>query len=242
MVALVAGAALTACDRPGPKESYSALPATPEPVSGDGLVLRWRMTGGIAGLGGPGTMPEFSLYGDGRAVAGGKEYRLRPEALRRLLADARAAGLARPRSVDSPEVSDALVLQIRFQGATTKVAQPNEHGGLPAVRFWKRLDPRGWPASDQAAPARAYTPARLAVLTGELADQSAYGRPWPYAPLGKGVPAAGGRCTVLTGKDAGAAQRLAGQGDRWRSEGKVYSVRLRPLLPDESTCADLTRS
>ena len=73
-------------DRTGDR---TGVPASPG--DGDALVLRTMTTGGIAGLGGPGAMPEFSLYGDGRAIIGGPhpmEYHLTGAAVRRLVAEA----------------------------------------------------------------------------------------------------------------------------------------------------------
>ncbi|SEF83213.1 hypothetical protein SAMN04489712_102199 [Thermomonospora echinospora] len=264
LAALLLGAgAVTACatggdPAPPPAPIPTAPPGTsappvptvsPGPSAPGGLVLRWRLTGGIAGVGGPGALPDFSLYGDGRALvpAGGsplevREYRLTGDALRRLLDGARTAGLDRGRTVERPRIADAFTLVIRFGSARTRIEHPEEDGD-PAVRFWKRLDPRGWPRQDQAVPPRPHRYTRLAVLAGEVTGGTGGPvRRWPLSPLGRGEQAGGGLCTVLDGDDAATATRLgkaAPAGTLWRSEGKVYSVRWRPLLPDESTCRDM---
>ncbi|RAY13424.1 hypothetical protein DPM19_20375 [Actinomadura craniellae] len=226
---------------------------TPMPpgVSGaasDQMVLRWRRTGGIAGRGHGGEMPDFSLYGDGRAIVPGddpiepREYRLTPPALRGLLDGARAAGLGRSRTAERDDVADAFTLEITFGRAVTRVEHPEDSPGDPAVRFWKRLAPAGWAAGDQAAPPQPYAFPRLAILSGETADEG--GRSWPLVPLGAGTRLPGGLCSVVTGRDlprAVALARTAAPETRWRSEGRTYSVRWRPMLPGETTCADLGR-
>ncbi|XVQ12896.1 hypothetical protein ACQP1W_10180 [Spirillospora sp. CA-255316] len=259
---LIGAGALVACggQEQGQAAGTPSARADPGRASGGGggLVLRWRMTGGIAGLGGPGSLPEFSLYGDGRAIASQRtgasaplpvqrEYRLTPRALRRLLDEARAAGLDRSRTIGSGRVADAMVLEITMGAARTRIEQPEGRPGLPAVRFWKRLEPQGWPQADQAAPPRHYRSASVAVLAGE--SPAAPGQDvsdWPLdRPLGRGEQAAGGLCAVVTGEDRDTAVKhvaTARADHRWRSGGKVYSVRLRPLLPDERTCGDVART
>lgn len=245
----LACAALTACgtlaacgDGSGTAEPSASAPATTASPAKDGpageqLVLRWRKTGGIAGLGGPGSLPDFSLYSSGRAVAasqgGPTEYRLKPEALRRLLDEARAAGLARSHAVGPGGVADAITVVVSMDGATTRIVQPEAQSG-PEGRFLKRLDPAGWPASDLTGKPAPYKAEKTAVLAGPTTG-SATVKTWPLEPLGKGVQVAGAVCTV-----APAAKAPATSPDTaWRSGGQTYSVRLRPLLPAESSCQDV---
>ncbi|WP_344589857.1 hypothetical protein [Actinomadura vinacea] len=255
---LIGAVALVACGGQEPETGPGGGRGTARPDSGE-PVLRWRMTGGIAGLGGPGSLPDFSLYGDGRAITGPRdgapppplpvqrEYRLTPAALQRLLGEARAAGLERSRTIGPDRIADAMVLEIRMGAARTRIVQPESQAGAPAVRFWKRLDPRGWSRADQAEPSRPYRSSRVAVLAGE--SPAAGGQrvsDWPLKrPLGRGEQAAGALCTVVTGDDRDTAVKHVATADgdhRWRSGGKVYSVRLRPLLPDERTCQDVAKT
>ncbi|MFG2090115.1 hypothetical protein [Spirillospora sp. NPDC048824] len=245
--ALAACMALTACGDdsgtagpppPSPAPTSSSSPAK-EPA-GEQLVLRWRKTGGIAGIGGPGSVPDFSLYSSGRAVAASEgarggltEYRLKPEALQRLLDGARAAGFGRSHTVGSDRIADAIITVVTMGEAKTRIIQPESQAGAESA-FLKRLDPAGWPASDQAAPPEPYTPGRTAVLAGETLGTGTV-KEWPLGPLGDGVEAAGGICTLVpSGKVPETRPGIA-----WRSGGKTYSVRLRPLLPGESSCRDL---
>ena len=243
---------------PSPRTS-SPAPAIPggtaAPDSADQLVLRWRLTGGLAGRGAPGTPPDFSLYGDGRAIAADqdtapalREYRLTPAAFQKLVDEARAIGLDRPRTVDQPGVADAFTLSISFGRAETHIVVAGPGESDPAVRFSReRLDPRRWAESDQSGAARPYEPERLAVLASEVGPAGGQ-RPaarWPLSPVGRGPTAAGARCAVLSGPDVRTATRLsrrARPGTRWLSGGRTYVIRIRPLLPDEVTCADLARS
>ncbi|NDU77561.1 hypothetical protein GWI34_33820 [Actinomadura sp. DSM 109109] len=225
---------------PAPSTSTSPASSSPPgaPNGGEQLVLRWRSTGGIGGLGRPGSLPDFSLYSSGRAVVsaqgGPAEYRLKPEALRHLLDEARAAGLARSHTVGSGGVADAITVVVAMGGATTRIVQPEAQAG-PEGRFLKRLDPAAWPASDLGGKPRPYKPRKTAVLAGPPTGGSTV-KPWPLAPLGKGVPVGGAICTVAPAAKAPSAR----PDTTWRSGGKTYSVRLRPLLPTESTCQDIT--
>jgi hypothetical protein len=244
--ALTACTALAACGddsgTAGPSRSPSA-PATSAPRSpaddtpaGEKLVLRWRRTGGIAGLGGPGSLPDFSLYSTGLAVAPAQgeptEYRLKPDALRRLLDEARAAGLGRSHTVGSDRVADAITIVVTMDGATTRIVQPESQAG-PEARFLERLAPATWSASDQAAKPEPYEPEKTAVLAGPPTGGAV--KTWPLEPLGKGVPVAGAVCTLAPTEKV----PPTGPDTAWRSGGQTYSVRLRPLLPDESSCQDI---
>ena len=160
------------------------------------------------------------------------EYRLKPAALQRLLNEARAAGLNRSHTTGSDQIADAITLEFTLGQAHTKIIQPEAQSD-PAVAFRKRLDPRGWPAADLAAPRKTYFPARVAVLAGETAGGTV--KNWPLSPLGKGEQAAGATCTLAPAAKVPDTR----PGIIWRSQGKTYSVRLRPLLPGESTCRDL---
>ncbi|MGH3243261.1 MAG: hypothetical protein ACRDNL_22980 [Spirillospora sp.] len=254
--AVVGCAALTSCGdgtetTTSPSSPAPATPATPttspakNSPTAEKLVLRWRQTGGIAGVGGPGSVPEFSLYSSGRAIvspgpAGGPpqgaltEYRLKPDALQRLLGGARDAGLNRSHTIGSDQVMDAFIVVVTLGEATTRLMQPGSEGSREAA-FVKRLDPKGWPASDQAAAPRPYAPSRTAVLAGVTSSGGTV-KKWPLGPLGEGQQAAGATCTLAPSKKVPATRPDV----TWRSEGKTYSVRLRPLLPAESGCRDIS--
>ncbi|MCO6007699.1 hypothetical protein NE236_22225 [Actinoallomurus purpureus] len=226
-----------------PSPTGSPAPSSSPVTSDTGLVLRTRTSGGIAGLGGPGSLPDFSLYGDGRAIAGSgalTEYRLTPKALRRLTSEAMAAGLATPRTVVDPQMADAMYTVITFVAGgrprTTRLVQPTRDAQVAA--FLSRLEPAKWPSTDLAAGPRPYRPSAVAALA--VPGSAAGGRRWPFAPLGSGPQVGTRTCTLLTGADARRAERLtSGRWSDWTDHGRSYRVTLRPLLPDEADCSAL---
>ncbi|MEV4252908.1 hypothetical protein AB0J52_07030 [Spirillospora sp. NPDC049652] len=252
--AVLAGATvLTGC---GNKVStVPDLPAETRPPAGqggDGLVLRWRMTGGMAGRGGPWTVPDFSLYADGTAIVPGKgpkaqlqRYHLKQPVFQQLVAEARKAGLERSRKIGSDErIADAMVLKIWMYSAQTDVVMPEQHH-VPATAVWKKLQPDQWPAGDQQSPPDVYLPERVAVSAFPNGDTPAPSGTvaWPLSPLGKGTKLRQGSfCTVYSGANATRVRKLAAQtplGASFSSGGQVFSVQIRPLLPDEKSCAAL---
>ena len=104
-------------------------------------------------------------------------------------------------------------------------------------------------AGDEA-PA-AYTPEAVAAIVRPWAaseEDIAQGlAPDPVAWPGPALPGdelgAGLSCVVATGEQAAAVRAAAGDANAltpWSSGGSPWSVTFRPLLPDESGCADLT--
>ena len=223
-------------------------------------MLRGQISGGIAGFGGPGVIPEFSLYGDGRAIApegrlGGSEqpmeYRLTSAALQRLIDDAYATGLDRSRTVDRQGVADATYLQLTFTAggktATTRVIEVGTDND-PAEQFWRQrlhvqANGPGWPKTDLTSDPAPYKPARLAVLASET-GQATGAKPtnWPLGRVDRGESVGAGLCTLFTGHELERATGLlhgAAPDARWLSGGKIYALRSRPLLPDEQNCQAL---
>jgi len=239
------GLALLASGCAGDSQAQVGDSTSPSLGAADALVLRTMTSGGVAGLGGPGTMPDFSLYGDGRAITGGMhptEYHLTAQALRRLVADASKAGLATPRTADNPNVADSMYKVITFvtggRARTTKVIQGGGRADDPAARFLPRLVPANWPRGDQTSDPRPYRAKRVAVLATAMPGGDDTGAKWPLQPLASGTRVGGRTCTVLTGGDVAKAGRLAGRPE-WRDHGQSFRVTVRPLLPDERDCAAL---
>ncbi|RFU41964.1 hypothetical protein DZF91_09060 [Actinomadura logoneensis] len=254
--AVLTGAALlTGCGTQTKVEGVRDYPATATPPigqGGDGLVLRWRMTGGMAGRGGPWTVPDFSLYADGTAIVPGKgpearlqRYHLKQPVFQQLVAEARKAGLERSRRIGSDaRIADAMVLRIWMGSAQTDVVMPEQHN-VPATAVWKKLQPEQWPAGDQQSPPDVYQPERIAVSAFPSGDRPAPSGTvaWPLSPLGAGTKLPQGSfCTVYGGADAARVRKLAAKtplGASFSSGGQVYSVQIRPLLPDEKSCTAL---
>ncbi len=240
-----AGIALlvTGCAGNSRAEVDRPAPASPSAGADAGLVLRTTTSGGFAGLGGPGSIPDFSLYGDGRAIVRGTpltEYHLTSQALKRLVTAAMDAGLATPRTVDDPRVADAMYKVITFVSGgrvrTTKVIQAGGKAD-PARDFLTKLNAASWPRTDLTGAPRPYKASHVAVLALPAAG---IGPAWPLSPLSAGSHVGTRICTVLSGADADKAGRIVARGAQWRDHGQTFRVTVRPLLPDESGCGSLS--
>jgi hypothetical protein len=100
-----------------------------------------------------------------------------------------------------------------------------------------------------------FEPGRWAVVWAAVRDPEQDGpwpselvaefrvRPWPLAPLARwGEPLANVptiRCTLVEGEDAEQLSSDLADDTFWESEGVVYHVYARPLLPDEDRCSDV---
>ena len=106
--------------------------------------------------------------------------------------------------------------------------------------------------ADAVTEAEPYEPAAAAVIATPWADpgdglgqQQELAWPGPELPgksLAEGLDIS---CVTLTGETADeflAAAQAANSATPWTSGGKRWNLTLRPLLPDESTCADLARN
>jgi hypothetical protein len=90
-----------------------------------------------------------------------------------------------------------------------------------------------------------YEPSAVAALAGSyVADPDLARDPvtWPGAPLPGESVAPGIGCTVSAGAQASAVRSAAQDADGltpWTDGSATWAVTFRPLLPDESGCADL---
>ncbi|CUU55902.1 hypothetical protein Ga0074812_106157 [Parafrankia irregularis] len=143
---------------------------------------------------------------------------------------------------------------------TGAVSEPEEYSPTAIAAFaepWAANCPA--PSSDGSAPSgsapSASTPSDGAPagsmpagdppdLCGGGGGLSREARPWPGPPL-PGEPYGAGlglSCVTSSGGDATkvlAAARTADAITPWTSEGATWRLTFRPLLPDESSCADL---
>jgi hypothetical protein len=188
------------------------------------------------------------------------------DGVRKLVGLARAAGVGGP-AVDygQPIVADAAATVFTVGGDTVEVyalmeAQEPAAGLTEAqVRARRKLSGlltalTDLPATlgDRAGPEQPYqAPAVAAVAspwTPAATDQDAAAGPpeldWPGPALpGEAIWLDVG-CVTATGEQASAvlgAAAKASAATPWRSGGRTWTVALRPLLPDEAGCADLTR-
>lgn len=202
--------------------------------------------------------------GDGAnsAIISLQERRLTEAAVEALLAKAADAGLlAESPDFGTPGVTDAVSTRIlimadggRHEVFVRALGYPDADLDPATVAAREKvsqfLDLLEHPERvDGAGPPRDFTPAALAVFVlGEHKTPPGPQTPtWPLVDLstaGSPVerPVAGARCLVVSGADLQAVQSAANgvaRADGWRSGNAVWDIALRPMLPDEHTCADV---
>ena len=198
-----------------------------------------------------------------QALATLQEWRIPEAALPGLIDAARTAGLL----ADNPDygksrVVDAMVTRVvvvsggfRHEVLVSAVGYPDPGLDDAAVAARERLsgflDVLQHPERiDGVSGPTPYTPSELAVFVLGSAEDSAPGTPavWPLGDLGSAGepvdwPTKTARCLVLSGDDVTAVTSAAAGTSvvgPWRSGDGVWAVTLRPLLPDEHSCADVT--
>jgi hypothetical protein len=183
--------------------------------------------------------------------------------LNRLVTMAVNAGVGSDADYGTPPVAD--VPSTRFTVATdqgvltTEVNAIDFHEGLSDQQVAARqklidlrnalTDLPGTLGAEAAGEERAYEPAALAAVTSpfnQLEDAPAQpevawpGPALPGDPLGNFAEL---RCVTVTGGDVAAVLGAAAQANQltpWVSEGQRWFITFRPLLPEESSCADLS--
>ncbi|GIJ10908.1 hypothetical protein ACFFMR_17375 [Micromonospora andamanensis] len=183
-----------------------------------------------------------------------------------LLKAARAAGvggavdLGRPPVADAPStrftvlgdngVEEFEVYALAESGGAETGLTADQRAGRDKLReFADSLTAEAGPLAAAQADPQPYAPTAVAavaepwVANADVGQQPEVAWPGPALPgpeLGEGV---GLGCVTVTGDEA---QRLltaaaaANAATPWTSDGKRWTVTLRPLLPDESDCGDLT--
>ncbi|MBB2943424.1 hypothetical protein FB565_003137 [Actinoplanes lutulentus] len=197
------------------------------------------------------TLPDFTLYGDGTAVLPGETRGALLTGVRRTVTaeriaewyrTAQRAGLFTGRTHDRA-IADAGALTVRITDDAgtheTVVAGPEQdESGLrgEVIAFAETVMAGGTDAGE-------YRPQRYAVLVTGASDGQGPARPWPLTvPLAQINGAPSEPCQVLPPEEAEPLMpEFAGAGPdtRWESQGQRVSLMMRPLLPDEHTCADL---
>jgi hypothetical protein len=179
-----------------------------------------------------------------------------------LLAKADAAGIRPGLDLGHPNVADAPTTRITVAtGAGTRTleavglteAGPNDPRLTPAQREARAKvakfvqEVTDLPAASGTPKGEPYRPESLAALAHPYVRPSdglpEQPRPvdWPGPPL-PGTPLGTTGCVTVSGAGAGEVLQAAAGATAitpWRSGGASWSVRFRPLLPDETGCADL---
>lgn len=205
--------------------------------------------------------PVIAIY-PGPALPNLLERRIGTADLNRLVAMAVEAGVGADIDYGTPSVTD--VPETKFTVSTTDgvltstVYALGMDDGLTAAQIEARqklrdlqdalTDLPGTLGADAVGEERPYEPVALAAVTSPFVasddglDQPAVAWPGPALPgepLGS-LPDL--RCVTVTGDELAAVLEAAGEANTltpWEWEGEQWFVTFRPLLPDESTCADL---
>lgn len=191
-----------------------------------------------------------------------EERRMPEAALGGLLDQARSAGLLEDNpDYGKPLIADAMVTRIviatggtRHQVLVSALGYPSSglDGAAVAARakLSQFIDVLQHPEriADVSSPTP-YTPTELAVLVlganGNSTQKAS--ATWPLGDLGAAGapsdwPAGSARCLVVTGGDVTSVANAAAGRDRftpWRAGDGLWDIGLRPLLPDEHSCADV---
>lgn len=193
--------------------------------------------------------------------------RISARSVDRLAARARAAGVGRPTDFGTPGIADATSTRFTVTGAdgtqTTEVYALSEtsdqDAGLTsrqrAARARMRAllsaltdlpDTLGAQAAGTERPYRATAIVAVAQpWTASDTDRTSPTRAWPGAALpGRALGSTSLRCSTTTGAAATRVLTVAADAHSdtpWSYRGTRWSLTLRPLLPDESSCAALNQ-
>lgn len=184
---------------------------------------------------------------------------VKPEVVQDLVRQATEAGVRNGTDFGRPQVADAP--STRVSVATAQGTQSVDVVALgeampddPALTAAQQAARRKLSAfveqlgALQGVDGAQYQPTALAAIAvpwkapDEPGVSAPPAREWPGPQLPGEVGAAGLGCTTVTGADTGevlAAAKDANALTPWTSGGKQWTVTLRPLLPDETSCAAL---
>jgi hypothetical protein len=227
------------------------------PTGAGELVLRVVDTGGLLPPGTAFRLPAFSLYGDGLLVLPGSPVvhrRLTADGVRRVVRTAVNAGLTKEQDYGYPQILDAPVTIFTLVTAKrheTAIVAPFELSGFqPAQSEARRRvhtfrqglkDMDEW-LGDDIGPVTVPEPGPQVVFSYPSSG-SATAAPWPYGDLmTMGQEHGAGRCFELPADQAGALKQRQGMGTLRRSGDNVFLVTMRPMLPEEKSCADIKRA
>jgi hypothetical protein len=246
--ALTMGAAACGGTTSPPSSSRTAVGDGDVPSRSGDLVLRVRDDPGFA----PGTaaaVPRLALYGDGTlvtspaarhsALPGLRVARLSRTEVLGVVRTASRAGLPHAGTLGPTPPPDGPVRSYELDGMTTTTVAPalrdcTEHQALCALD--EELD-------SLATPSVPYRYRALAAVFHQTDDgPSPDAASWPLGSLSQaGEPTSAGQCLLLKGRDLArvkAAARTAEPGI-WTDGTATYQATLRPLLPGETSCADV---
>ena len=272
---VLAGACANATSGGGASDGPTGNGPISYPTGADQLVLRIDQTGGFinpqATLS---QIPLFSLFGDGLAITPGAQIEiypgpalpvlvqghLSPDAVQRILAAARDAGLFESRQLPGVPDTGITTFTVVADGKTTVTtigglgmpggSSPDDGQARQQLQsFEAKVSDLSWLPQGSVSDQGTYRPTGLRVYVSDYQpSQGLHETPvaWPLEPplATFGGPVAQGglqgtRCGAVTGSDADTLIPLVEQANEltpWTSQGSRYALRFRPLMPDESGC------
>jgi len=193
-----------------------------------------------------------------------RQYMIGPDGLRQLVSLAFAAGVGQDIDYGHPLVADVSTTTFRVLTsygllATHVYALEHDEGLDPAMRDARQklidlqealTDIDSTLGPDVAGLATSYQPVRVAVVSQQWGNSTPSDeRTWPGPtlpgqplPLNPMIGEDDLSCVEASGTDLGpvlAEADAATEGTAWLWDGQRYRVWFRPLLPHESSCADL---
>ncbi|MBB5868910.1 hypothetical protein F4553_002289 [Allocatelliglobosispora scoriae] len=210
--------------------------------------------------------PQIAIY-PGPALPNIQVQRISTVDVETLINRALAAGVGTTLDYGQPPIADAPSTRFTVHtSAGVKTAEANALGeattgaGLTEAQVAARKKLQDLLAAltdlpktlgaDKVSKSDPYQPVTLAVITREwVADNGVPGEQKPIAWPGAALPGESMGlnlgCVTATGKELGRALDAAKGANTvtpWTSGGKSWTLTFRPLLPDETGCADLRRT
>jgi hypothetical protein len=208
--------------------------------------------------------PVMAIY-PGPALPNIQVQKVTAQAVRTLVGLAVAAKVGAALDFGQPSVSDGTSTRITVLTSSGKQVStvymlgmdngltPGQRAARAPLRdlVAKLGDLPGTLGADEVGPSNPYTPHALAAVDSPWVGDPAAGgltepeRAWPGPGLpGDKIGPSGGNlsCVTVSGSQLATVLDTAGQANQltpWTWDGERYRMRFRPLLPDESSCADL---
>jgi hypothetical protein len=202
--------------------------------------------------------PQIMIY-PGPALPNLQVQQIDPAKVDQLVGQALAAGVGSGTDLGTPGVADAptTVIEVRTTKGVktvsavalneaapddTSLTDPQKQARAKLAAFVKQL------TDVDATDSQPYRPETLAAVVAVPMGKPAAGQPAAVAWPGPALPGESISdqlkigCVSVTGAELDkvlAAAKKANQDTLWASGGKQYRLTFRPLLPDETGCADL---
>jgi hypothetical protein len=206
--------------------------------------------------------PKPAIY-PGPALASLQKQQIEPGDVRRLVELATAAGVGSRQDLGSPVVADAPTTQFALLANSglvrtsvialgmaddTKLTAAQRAGRAALRDLLAKLNDVGGTLG-KSAPRSAYVPSGVIAVAQDWTDPKDPSAatpapvPWPGPALPGAYVGMGLTCVTASGGDGAAVMDAAAHANAltpWMFDGTRWTLTLRPLLPDETGCQDLS--